>query len=172
MNVVLDEDSGHQQTFEIRPNTPEVAFNVMQSTKKGERLPQQDSDGSGSVVSLPSSSSDDGRYPRTQGQDVGSEGAGLPMSELYTAEEISLHKEAGNNSKDSTQQNVGKLQQKFNVQPTQDTLDEIISTIKNQNGINNPSSPGTSLPMHNDSTVGNKTLNCSLGWNSTSLQMR
>lgn len=180
INVVLGEDSGHQQTFELRPTNPEVAFNVMQSSKfndaerkKEERFQQQDSDGSGSVVSLQSSSSDDGKYSRIRGRDFHSEGAGLPMSEVDSAEEIGLQKEAGNKTNDdATRQNVGKLQQKLHVQPTQNTLDEIISTLKNQNGIKNPSSPGTSLPMHNDSTVGKKTFNGGLGWNSSPLQMR
>ena len=145
----------------------------MQSSKKGEQLQQQDSDGSGSVVSLPSSLSDDGRYPRIPGQDFHSEGAGLPMSEVDSAEEIGLQKEAGNKSNDDTaRQNVGKLQQKLHLQPTQNTLDEIISTLKNQNGEKNPSRPGTSLPVHDESTVGNKTFNGSLGWNSAPLQMR
>ena len=136
--------------------------------KKEEQLLQQDSDGSGSVVSLPSSLSDDGRYPRIQGQGFYSEGAGLPISEVDSAEEIGLHKEAGSKSR----KNVGKLQQKLHAQPTQNTLDEIISTLKNQNGLKNPSSPGMSLPVHNDSPVGMKTFNGSLGWNSSPLQMR
>ena len=143
-------------------------------SKKEEQLPQQDSDGSGSVVSLPSSLSDDGRYPRVQGQGFHPEGAGLPISEVDSAEEIALQKEAGSKSNDdATRQNVGKLQQKLHAQPTQNTLDEIISTLKNQNGMKNPPSPGMSLPVHNDSTAGIKTFSGSLGWNSlTPLQMR
>lgn len=140
--------------------------------RKEEQLPQQDSDGSGSVVSLPSTSSDDGRYPRIQGQGFHSEGASMPISEVDSGEEIGLPKEAGRKSNDdATRQNVGKLQQKLHVQPTQNTLDEIISTLKNQNGIKNPPSPGMSLPVHNDPTVGMKTFNGSLAWNSSPLQM-
>lgn len=141
--------------------------------RKEEQLPQQDSDGSGSVVSLPSTSSDDGRYPRIQGQGFHSEGASMPISEVDSGEEIGLPKEAGRKSNDdATRQNVGKLQQKLHVQPTQNTLDEIISTLKNQNGIKNPPSPRMSLPVHNDPTVGMKTFNGSLAWNSSPLQMR
>lgn len=141
--------------------------------KKEEQLPQQDSDGSGSVVSLPSSSSDDGRYPRIPGQGFHSEGAGMPISEVDSGEEIGLQKEAGSRSNDdATRQNVEKLQQKLDAQPTRNTLDEIISTLKNQNGIKNPSSPGMSLPVPNDSTGGIKNFNGSLGWNSSPLQMR
>lgn len=126
---------------------------------KEQRLQQQDSDGSGSVVSLQSSSSDDGKYAGIRGRDFHSEGAGLPMREV-------------DDNDDATRQNVEKLQQKLNTQPTHNTLDEIISTLKNQNGIKNSSRPGTSLPLHNDSTVGGKTYNSSLGWNSSPLQMR
>lgn len=141
--------------------------------KKEEQLPQLDSDGSGSVVSLPSSLSDDGRYPRIQGQGFHSEGAGLPISEVDSAEEIGFQKEAGSKSNDvATRQNVGKLQQKLHAQPTQNTLDEIISTLKNQNDMKNPSSPGMSLPVHNDLPVGIKTFNGTIGWNSSPLQMR
>lgn len=142
------------------------------TSRKEEQLPQQDSDGSGSVVSLPSSSSDDGRYSRIQGQGFHSENAGMPISEVDSGEEIGLQKEAGSKSNDdTTRQNMGKLQKKLHAQPTQNTLDEIISTLKNQNGIKNPSSPGMSLPVHNDPTVGMKTFNGSLAWNSSPLQM-
>ena len=140
--------------------------------KKEEQLPQQDSDGSGSVVSLPSSSSDDGRYLRIPGQGFHSEGAGMPISEVDSGEEIGLQKEAGSKCNgDAARQNMGKLQQKLDAQPTPNTLDEIISTLKNQNGIKNPS-PGMSLPVHNDSTGGIKNFNGSLAWNSSPLQMR
>lgn len=122
---------------------------------KDQRLQQQDSDGSGSVISLQSSSSDDSRYAGVRGRDFYSAGTGLPMGEG-----------------DSPGENVAKLQQKLNMQPTHDTLDEIISTMKRQNGIKNSSNPGASLPLHNDSAVGGKTYNSSLGWNSSSLQMR
>lgn len=141
--------------------------------KKEDQLPQQDSDGSGSVVSLPSSLSDDGRYPRIQGQRFYSEGAALPLSEVDSAEEIGLQKEAGSKSNEfATRQNVGKLQQKLHAQPTQNTLDEIIGTLKNQNGLKNPSSPEMSLPVHNDSPVGIETFSGSSGWNSSPLRMR
>ena len=165
--MVLGEDSGHQRTFELRPTNREVVFNIMQRSK------QQDSDGSGSVVSLQSSSSDDGKYAGIHGRDFLSEGAGLLTRQVDSPEEIGVHKEAGSKSSDNTtRQNMGKLQQKLNTQPTHNTLDEIISTLKTQNGIKNSSRPGTALPLHNDTVVGGKTYNSSLEWNSSPLQMR
>ncbi|KAJ7374045.1 hypothetical protein OS493_009375 [Desmophyllum pertusum] len=129
---------------------------------------QQDSDGSGSVVSLQSSSSDDVKYPGIRGRDLHSEGAGVPAFQVEPVQK---------SNDDATRQNMGKLQQKLHTQPTHNTLDEIISTLKNQNGMNDSSIPGMSLPLHNDSTVGGKTYpsmqsyTSGGGWNSSPLQM-
>lgn len=176
ISLVLGEDSGHQQTFELRPTNPEVEFSLMQRSKHneadlGKEQPprQQDSDGSGSVVSLQSSSSDDVKYPGIRGRDLHSEGAGVPAFQVEPVQK---------SNDDATRQNMGKLQQKLHTQPTHNTLDEIISTLKNQNGMNDSSIPGMSLPLHNDSTVGGKTYpsmqsyTSGGGWNSSPLQMR
>ena len=129
---------------------------------------QLESDGSGSVISLQSSSSDDGKYPGNHY----SEGVSRPP--VIQVEEVGAQKGAGNRlGDDSTRQNLGKLQQKLNTQPTQDTLDEIIYTMKHQ-GIKD-----SSAAVPNDSAVGGKaypsaqSYSGSLGWNSASpLQIR
>lgn len=144
---------------------------------KGQASRLQDSDGSGSVVSLQSSSSDDGiKYQGNQH----AEGVGNPVIQVESVDDVGAQKGAGNRfNDDSNRQNLGKLQQRLHAQPTQDTLDEIIYTMKNQNGIKDSSAAGMSLPLHNDSAAGGKTYSSmqsyagSLGWNSTSpLQIR
>lgn len=137
---------------------------------------QLDSDGSGSVVSLPSSSSGDGKCPPNNH----SVGVGRTIIQVDSVEEIITQKQAGSRFKDGstpTHHKLGKLQKKLQTLPTQDTLDEIIYTMKNQNGLKDSSAAGMSL--HNDSATGGKgyqsapSYTGSLAWNTTSpLQTR
>ena len=143
---------------------------------KAQASRQLDSDGSGSVISLQSSSSDDGKYLGNHH----SEGVSRPpVFQLDSDEKMGAQKAAGNRlGDDSTLKSLGKLQQKLNTQPTQDTLDEIIYTMKHQ-GMKDSSAAGMSLPLPNDAAVVGKaypstqSYSSSLGWNSASpLQMR
>lgn len=138
---------------------------------KEQPLRQQDSDGSGSVVSLQSSSSDDGRYGVGMiGRDPHYERAALPANQVDSGEEADVQREVVRHST-----RIDKLQQRLQTDPTENTLDEIISALKNQNGIKDSSSP----EMHNDTTtVGSNAYssmqsnNGSLGWKSSPLLMR
>ena len=132
---------------------------------------QVDSDGSGSVISLQSSSSSDGKYPGNHH----SAGMGRPVIQAESVEEIRVQKREGS----TNHQKLEKLQKKLQGQPNEDTLDEIIHTIKNQNGIKDSSAAEMSIPLGNDcvdrgTTYPSLPLHAgSLGWNSTSpLQMR
>lgn len=133
---------------------------------KGQTSRQLDSDGSGSVVSLQSFSSDDGKFPGNQI----SEGVNRPpVFQVDSFDEIGTQRVSMNRGGDeSARKNLDKLQQKLSTQPTHDTLDEIISTMKHHGGIKDSSAAGMSFPLQSDSAVGG-----SLGWNlTTPLQMR
>lgn len=150
--------------------------------KGGDRSKEQtprrlDSDGTGSVVSLQSSSSDDGKFPGNQI----SEGVNRPpVFQVDSSDEIGTQRFSMNRGgDDSARKNLDKLQQKLSIQPTHDTLDEIISTMKHHGGIKDSSAAGMSFPLQSDSAVGGKAYTSaqsysgSLGWNSsTPLQMR
>lgn len=139
---------------------------------------QVDSDGSGSVISLQSSSSSDGKYPGNHH----SARTGRPVIQTESVEEIGAQKREGNGFKDDSTMNhqkLEKLQKKLQGQPNENTLDEIIHTIKNQNGIKDSSVAEMLMPLGNDCVDGVTTYPSlpldagSLGWNSTSpLQMR
>lgn len=144
---------------------------------KGQTPRRLDSDGSGSVVSLQSSSSDDGKFPGNQI----SEGVNRPpVFQVDSFDEIGTQSVSmARGGDDSARKNLGKLQQKLSTQPTHDTLDEIISTMKHHGGIKDSSAAGMSFPLQSDSAVGGKAYTSvqsysgSLGWNSTTpLQMR
>lgn len=144
---------------------------------KGQTPQRLDSDGSGSVVSLQSSSSDDGKFPGNQI----SEGVNRPpVFQVDSSDEIGTQRFSMNRGgDDSARKNLDKLQQKLSTQPTHDTLDEIISTMKHHGGIKDSSATGMSFPLQSDSAVGGKAYTSaqsysgSLGWNSsTPLQMR
>lgn len=144
---------------------------------KGQTPRRLDSDGSGSVVSLQSSSSDDGKFPGNQI----SEGVNRPpVFQVDSSDEIGTQRFSMNRGgDDSARKNLDKLQQKLSTQPTHDTLDEIISTMKHHSGIKDSSATGMSFPLQSDSAVGGKAYTSaqsysgSLGWNSsTPLQMR
>ncbi|XP_044168787.1 LOW QUALITY PROTEIN: synaptonemal complex protein ZEP1-like [Acropora millepora] len=87
---------------------------------------QPDSDGSGSVVSLHSSSSSDEKVPENP------QSESRTMTQIELAEEITALKSEGGRPKVS-QSKLDKLQKKLQELPTQDTLDEIIHSVKNQN---------------------------------------
>ncbi|XP_068747542.1 M-phase phosphoprotein 9-like isoform X2 [Montipora capricornis] len=115
-----------------------------------------DSDGSGSVVSLHSSSSGEGKSQANPHPE------GRTMIQVESVEEITSIKNRDNRFKDDStpaHSKLDRLQKRLQAQPTQDTLDEIIHSMKNQNGVKD------SQP--NDSSTG-ATYPGSVGWNTMS----
>ena len=146
------------------------------SKEQGSRL--VDSDGSGSVISLQSSSSSDGKYPGNHH----SASIGRSIIQAESVEGIDTQKVEGSRFKDdstTSHHTLENFQKKLQGEQTGDTLDDIIHTIKNQNGLKDSAVTGTSMPSGNDSAAGGKTYPSfplytgSFEWDSTSpLQMR
>lgn len=128
-------------------------------TYKEQTSRQPDSDGSGSVVSLHSSSSSDEKVqenPQSEGRTV---------TQNESAEEITALKGEGNRFKD-THSKLDKLQKRLQELPTQDTLDEIIHSVKNQNYGAKGSLPSTSA--NNGKSFSSYGVN--VGWNNNATQ--
>ncbi|KAK2562295.1 hypothetical protein P5673_014566 [Acropora cervicornis] len=119
---------------------------------------QPDSDGSGSVVSLHSSSSSDEKVPENP------QSESRTMTQIESAEEITALKSEGGRPKVS-QSKLDKLQKKLQELPTQDTLDEIIHSVKNQNY--------RAKDLPNTSANNGKSFSLfrgSVGWNNNAIQ--
>lgn len=142
---------------------------------KEQPIRQQDSDGSGSVVSL-QSSSDDGRYVAGMtGREPLYDETVLPGGHFGQGEEVGVQRKAASQTNDGThRQTIKKFQQRLHTDRTENTLDEIINSLKNPSGITGSSSP----EIHNDtSSAGSKAFpsiqsyNGGLGWKSSPLLM-
>lgn len=118
---------------------------------------QPDSDGSGSVVSLHSSSSSDEKVPENP------QSESRTMTQIESAEEITALKSEGGRPKVS-QSKLDKLQKKLQELPTQDTLDEIIHSVKNQNYH------AKDLPNTSANNGKSFSFRGSVGWNNNAIQ--